>query len=350
MVPDRLTRRRVLGSLGTAGALSIAGCIGGDGGDGVDPSDTETTDRSPSPTTTTAQPNVRLQATITGLVAEYEPGNTDTTADGSLRQTVASGLENVSVEDVAVDQEAGVVEVRAAAEPTALVDVLAEAGVEITNADVRRGVRAETREAVLAVVRDRLETAGYGDATVSVESTEGHKTVVVAVTADSEVEIRDLLDDRGRVRLVASAPASSASEDERRTVTLATQGDFARIGDVQQPSGTRPPAVPVTLTDEAAQELTDQLVDLGFTDDGVQSCRWQDNKDEPGYCIYTMVDGEVTYAASLSVGLAQLFRTGEFVEHPEFVMQTVDHETAEALRRNLVAGALPAPLAFEATE
>lgn len=350
MVPDRVTRRRVLGSLGTAGALGMAGCAG-DGGDGVDSqTDTRgTTGAATSTSTTSEASSVHVEAAVSGLVARYDASSdgAGNATDADLREAIAGELANVSMRAVFVDRDAGVVEVRADADPGSLVAALGESGVEVSGDGVSAGVTNATREEIVSVVRDRLAAAGYGDASVTLDDADGRAHVVLDVPGATRAEVRDLLADRGRVRLVAAFPTSGESGGGRRRVTLATQGDFQRVGAVQAPNGARPPSVPVTLTSEAARDLTEMLVEHGFTDEGVSSCRWQDDADDPGYCIYTVVDGEVRYAAGMSPGLAEAMRTGEWVEDPKFLMQTADASAARALRRNLVAGSLPAPLKFE---
>jgi preprotein translocase subunit SecD len=90
------------------------------------------------------------------------------------------------------------------------------------------------------------------------------------------------------------------------------------------------------------------MQDLGFTSsDGINTCQWQDSPDEPGYCLYTVVDGEKTYGASMSAGLADTLDSGEFSQDPRFVMNTTDFEKAQELESDLRLGSLPTELEIE---
>jgi preprotein translocase subunit SecD len=87
----------------------------------------------------------------------------------------------------------------------------------------------------------------------------------------------------------------------------------------------------------------------GFTTEGVGQCFWQQDPDDPGWCLYTVVDGETTYAASMGDDLAPLLRPGQngdvaFYSNPTFRMQTSNFSDAQELKINLESGALPTTL------
>lgn len=93
--------------------------------------------------------------------------------------------------------------------------------------------------------------------------------------------------------------------------------------------------VPVTLTDSGAESFTTTLVDAGFTSDGVRSCRATGERNEQGYCLLTVVDGEVLSALSLGPNLAQTIESGDFEEDPRFFVLTQNETTAERAARAL---------------
>lgn len=224
-------------------------------------------------------------------------------------------------------------------------DALAAAGLDTANVTVRAGVTEQTRELVADVLRRRFEIAGLTDVDVSRSRVDGQPRVVIRAPDATATEVRRVATRRGRVALVARAPAEGGGN---RTAVLATNDDFASVGPARQGTGGRSPYVPVTLTDEAAERFTSRLVDLGFTGEGVGACRYQESPDRPGYCIYTRLNGETVFAAGMSPGLAEQIRSGEFGARPAFTLQTRNFSRAQDLKVALESGALPAPVAVEA--
>jgi len=340
MRPPSITRRECLGLLGATG---LAGCVGGE--DATNP------DATPAPTSTEATPtatpasdeSVSLTATVNGLVAEFDASEAGAN-ESEIGAAVAGGMAHVSRRDVGVDENAGLVEARAEADPSALVAALGDAGVEVERSDVRRGVTESTLNETVDVLRERFAAAGYENAAVTAAS--NGSALRIEVSGAERSAVADLVERRGRVGIVASFPAEAGDGSEQRRERLVTQGDVARVGPARHGGG-RPPFVPVTLTDEAATRFTEAMTEYGFTDEGVGNCRWQDDPEDPGYCLYTVVDGEVQYAASISAGLAEVFRNGEFAADPQFRMTAVNAEAARELKRTLESGALPTTLDVE---
>jgi hypothetical protein len=82
----------------------------------------------------------------------------------------------------------------------------------------------------------------------------------------------------------------------------------------------------VQLTDDGAATFAETLVDSGFTSDGVRACPPGNERNDDGYCLLTIVDGEVVTAAGLAAGLAAMVESGGFEAGPA-VVGSVAHET-----------------------
>ncbi|AHG05210.1 hypothetical protein HALDL1_06540 [Halobacterium sp. DL1] len=87
--------------------------------------------------------------------------------------------------------------------------------------------------------------------------------------------------------------------------------------------------VPVTLTDSAAASFAETLVDAGFTGEGVQSCEADAERNDEGYCLLTVVDGNVVSAYGLGPGLADAIESGSFESNPQFLFMVQNETTAE---------------------
>lgn len=162
------------------------------------------------------------------------------------------------------------------------------------------------------------EPAGDGDAPADDDADSSN-------SADPDVEI------------VAGYPDDSG---ELVTEVLLEPHDFASIGSATT-SDKGVPYVPVELTSEAADRFATFVVDAGFTDEGVNACTFEaDEHDEPQegeYCLYTVLDGEYVYGASMSRDLADSITTDRegFVESGEFVLNTGSIKEAEELEAAL---------------
>ena len=342
MTADALTRRDCLALLAT-GTAGLAGCSGGDNGS---PNSSPTDPGTEPATTSTAEPDgesTSLVARPVGLVAEYDPDG-GTASEAQVRAAVADAMPGVPERDIQVDGSAGIVEVRADGDAVNPVAGLVSAGYEADADDVRAGVTDDTWTETREAIADRLAVTGYENATVTTATGDG-RGVRVAVPGWNRTAIADLLADRGRVRIVAASPTETEDgETSQRRETVVTPEGMAEVGSARAGTGAQPPSVTVTLDDATARSLVETLVDRGFTDEGVGDCRWQTDREDPGYCLYTVLDGEVTYAAGLSPALAEAMRGGEFVEDPTFILTAEDLAAAEQLEYTLEAGALPVPL------
>jgi PGF-CTERM protein len=128
--------------------------------------------------------------------------------------------------------------------------------------------------------------------------------------------------------LVARHPAENGSMTETAVVTAE---DVASAEPTTTQHGQ--PGVAVTLTDEGAQSFTDTLVDAGFTsDDATGNCPADGaERNDEGYCLLTVLDGEVVYAAALSPSLADAIEGGALADDPQLLLATATESNATRL-------------------
>ncbi len=291
-----------------------------------------------------------VRAPIAGYIAEDVPLDPEETA--ALESDIAAEL-NVSTAEIHVhvddpQNQRGSVETTApAVEREAFLEAMQAAGVDVSDGDIRSGVHEETRNTVVRVLNDRVDVAGLsGSRVVTATQPGGEHFVIVEVPGQPLSEVQALIQERGVVEVVAHFPDG----DGYRNETVLDFDDFDRVDPANPGEGNRPPNVPVRITEEAAPGYVNDLNEYGFTEEGIENCRWEDaddRPDDPGYCLLTKVDGNVTYAAGITSGLAEDIRTNNFLDSRIFLMQTGTFEEAQQLEINLNAGGLPAELAFE---
>jgi len=290
----------------------------------------------------------RIRAPLVGMTAENVDVPTENVS--SVERRLAAQL-GVSELDVEVRPQGSTVEVfseNVTAEQFAA--ALQAEGYEVTTENVRDGVTDQTLETAVEVLDRKIGGAGSlqgGDAAI-VRSGD-RAFVLVEVPGATRAEVLDLIGDRGQVVVVAHFPGENGTY---RNVPLFTQEDLTP-GQVQEDPQTGEPVVPTTLTQEAAENLTNAMVQFGFTEEGVEACRPDLPSDQDGYCLYTVrgggvvdgeIQGEIVYSAGIERGLAQLFANGDFVQDPTYVTSAPNDSAAQQLRLDLQAGALPAEL------
>lgn len=129
--------------------------------------------------------------------------------------------------------------------------------------------------------------------------------------------------------IVARYPGDAGEMIEEPVVTRA---DIESVGEPE--NTTTGWAVRVTLTERGAASYAETLVDAGFTDaDGVGSCTADSERNDEGYCLLTVVDGEVVEALSLGPSLADAIQSGEFETDPVVLVAVDDEASAERLAR-----------------
>ena len=298
----------------------------------------------------------RLRAELVGMTAEDVDGITGDNV-GEVEQEVAAelGLDQIDVTVRRTTQSTGTVEVfDGGVTESEFVAALQAVGVTASGEAIRSGVTEETRDVATDVLERRINQGGLTGGTVTtVASGGGDIFVVTEVPGANRSEVLQLIGEPGRIQIVATQPgeADNGTVVTRRTPLL-TQGDFAGIRPAQQASQGNPPRVPVTLTPPAAENFTNAMQNFGFTGPGINACDQEaayNGTGDPGYCLLTVVDGDVTYAADMSAGLAEDLRPrpdGEapFLTTRGFSMNTRSFDEAQNLKLNLESGALPTEL------
>lgn len=151
-----------------------------------------------------------------------------------------------------------------------------------------------------------------------------HALLAVAVVAATGGATAAVLADDPSASVVARYP----SDDEMAESTLVAPGDVTAAEAVAGRNGR--PVVSVTLTEAGAESFAETLVDAGFTEDGVDACPAEEpTRNDGGYCILTVVDGNVTKAAALGPGLARDIENGDFADGQQFVMVVANQTEAE---------------------
>jgi len=336
--------------VGTAGCSSLSGVDDG-GREGsptgsVTPSPATGPDQqsdSATPATESEQrpdsDETRLRADVVGLTAEG--------VGAEAEQTRATVADRLDVEPIAVrvrpDVGNGTVEVFAATVTAGeFRRALNETGYQPET--VRTGVTDATRGELVAAVRERLRSSGF-DGSTQVSATGDRLTVTV--TERNASAVRNVLHDRGTVRVYAVARNDTTGEWTHRR--LLTGDDIAAVGDVRTPPGGSP-QVPVTIEAAAAERFQSELVAAGFDDGaacGVDAADHDTVETINETCLVTTLDGEPVFVGGVGPGLGQSFADGSFANDPQFVMTTESTSAADALALALRSGRLPAPLAFE---
>ncbi|MEM4781845.1 MAG: preprotein translocase subunit SecD, partial [Halalkalicoccus sp.] len=298
----------------------------------------------------------RVRAPLAGLTAEgldIDPGE-----EAEIESAIADELD-ISSRDVRVNagevEGEGTIEVTtdAVSEEEFLAALRAvDFDFEAEEGDVRRGVTEDTVDDAVEVLEEKIQQSPFatGDVQRSTSST-GEHFVVVEVPGQDRETVIDLIEDRGFVEVYAHYPTDDGYEE-----TVAIQPDD--IQGVGQPADEPPhgPHVDITLTEEGAASFSETMQETGFTQEGYGACQWprtddggfEEEPDDPGYCLVTAVDGEVVYTASLGEDLAASMESGEYVDDRRFVMTGQSIDDVRNLRVNLLAGETPAPLDIEA--
>ncbi|WP_435076228.1 preprotein translocase subunit SecD [Halococcus sp. AFM35] len=317
----------------------------------------------------------RIRAPLSGLTAE----NVDVgpRAEGNLTSQVASEL-NLSVTDVQVRTGNGSATVEVYSKNVSqreFASALQSAGYSVQQDDIRNGLTEQTYETAVEVLSNKISESGLSGGTVQTVATGGQRYIQIAVPNQNRSEVRELVADQGQVQIVAYFPvegnrtpsycegpiganasgnASGGTGPNTCNVTvLPSQQAFQSVGTVQQDQQTGEPVVPVTLTDQAAGPFTQAMQRFGFANPAnAGTCQFE--RGGGGYCLLTVRDGEVVYAAGIAPGtpqnpgLARQFASGEFVNRPQYQTSAQNVSEAQSLQVDLQAGALPAPLNLEA--
>lgn len=296
----------------------------------------------------------RITAPLDGYVAEgvQLPSGV---SEANISQQVASNLKGADARDIQVYNRPSTgngpsdqIEVTATSvTKKEFAQALQASGIKYDR--VRDGVTKETRQQAVRVIESKISQAGLSAGSVrQVETTGGQNLILIQVPDKSREEVRNLLKERGEVRIDIYYPTGNGEYKTKEAVL--TQEDFKRIGSVQGGEGTgTSPRIPVTLTQEGAREFSQAVEETGIAPGGSQ-CSYRTNPNSTGPCLLTKVDGEVVYAAGMEPSLAESIASGQWQKNPQFVLQTRSIEKANEVALHLRAGRLPASIEFsEAT-
>jgi len=293
----------------------------------------------------------RIRGQLLGLTAEEVEG---LTAD-NVRTVESAVAEELGLEplDVTARLNERTVEVYSGnvtqEEVAAALDA---AGLDVSTDQIRTGVTSQTRSSAVDTLVDRIDQTGLSGANVgTIRQAGGGQFIVVEVPGADTEEVRSLIGDPGQVQVVAGFPRETGNGTELAMETVLTQEDFRSIQSAN--ADQRGPHVPVTLTDAAGQRYANDMQEFGFTTTGVERCNFDAETDEPSpseYCLYTVVDGNITSGVGMGADLAQTINNGDFTIDPSFRinMRTIDE--AEGVEVDLRAGALPTELQVESEE
>jgi preprotein translocase subunit SecD len=285
----------------------------------------------------------RLRTQLVGMTAESVGLDSDTDVR-AVRQSVSNDL-SVDPIDVRIRVGADTVELYDGnTSQQEFATALSDAGYDVSANQVRDGVASDTYQTAETVLTDRINQGGLtGGGASLTQSAAGSDFLVIEVPGATRSEVKDIVGEPGRVQVVAGYPADAGNGTEYRNTTVLTQDEITGISPVRQGQGR--PSVGVTMTESAARNFQDVMLQNGFTNEGIQNCRWQQNRENPGWCLYTVVDGERRSAATMTQDLATTLEDGDaFVNSPSFSITTNNVSDANQIKLNLESGALPTRL------
>ena len=334
-----MKRRTLLSALGVSAALTAAGCNGLVSQDDAPGTDSE--DGSPGSESDDGEAADTDEADLYGEFVAWTVEGIDPSGDGSELGADLAATLDLDERAVRVDAENGtVVVLDGEVSEAAVVDALAAAGIETTPEQVREGVTAEIRAEAAETIGEWFDRADLDGSVDTGKTTDGEPALRFSVPEGERGAVRELLATGGRVRLVAGYPDGG---DDPRMETLLRGEDFAEVDEASQASGA--PSLPVTLTGEAADRFQRRLVETGFTGEGIGTCEFDPESDDPApdeYCLYTVVGGDIVHGAGMSRGLADVLEAGEFQGRFRLVVRSLDQ--ARRLETQLRAGTLPAAI------
>jgi len=298
----------------------------------------------------------RIRAPVVGMTAEDIAVNPNETGQAQREIANELGIDTIDVEVRAAERagENGTVEVfnRNVTESEVRSALETEGYSGFT---IRQGVTDATRQEMVTSIQDKISTSALSGGTVQqVSSPGGRAFISITAPGRDATELRDILEERGVVRVYAVYRNDSANASGNQTWVrqqVLGQEEFADIGNAQQPQS-QPPQVPVQVEENAAERFQNDMVAAGFgngaTCSGVNASDYDSVEGIQSDCLVTTLNGNPVFAAGVDTDLGQSFAEGTFVNDPSFVMTTTSMDQARELELNLKAGRLPADLDFDA--
>ncbi|SIR30893.1 preprotein translocase subunit SecD [Haladaptatus litoreus] len=291
----------------------------------------------------------RIRAPVHGVTAE-DVQLSNGTSESEIQKAVAGNIANAEQSDVMIRQSQEGITVEVLTNNVTvnqLESALDEAGIE--HGTVRDGVTQQTRDEIVRTLQDKISESGLAGGRVQEVTSSGDHFIQIEMPNTNQSEMNDLVTERGKVTVVAHYPTGNGSYNN---TTVLTQDSFTSIGQAEQDPGSDSAFVSVSLNDQSAERFVRVMNERGFTSSqGIGACNYANSgapESEGGYCLYTVVDGDVVYGANMGSDLAPSIRNGEFQQQPTFRMLTTNMSDARQLQINLRAGALPAALDTQA--
>jgi len=289
----------------------------------------------------------RLRAPVDGVTAE----NVDVPRgeQGEIAAAVANELD-LDQSRVQARSDGNTVEVFESNVSTSDLESALEAtGNYNDDVTTRTGVTGETRDTMVEVLETRLQNTGFTGATVN-EVQVGSEWYISVEAPGENVdidELRDVVQNRGEIRIIAHYPTDNASGNGtgyEQQVAL-RQDDITSVGQIEQQDGTDDYRFSVTLTQEAAPAYSDLMVESGIATNG--QCVYSEDRDPSqwGYCQLVNYDNETVTGLGMDTqSLGQLMVNDQFASQPTFDITTGDRQSAQEIRTSIQQGSLPATL------
>ncbi|SNZ15860.1 preprotein translocase subunit SecD [Natronoarchaeum philippinense] len=288
----------------------------------------------------------RLRAPVDGVTAE----NVDVQNDEA--QAIADQL-GVDLGRVQVQSQDGTVEVFSGNVTTAELESALEAtGHSSDSFSVRTGVTAETRDDMIEVLETRVQSTGFTGATVNeVQVGDDWYLVIEAPGRNVDIaELRDVLQNRGVVQVVAHYPTDNASGNGsgyEQQIAL-RQDEIKDVGQVENLDDQDGFGFSVTLKQSAAADYSDLMVETGIASsvERGSGCNYNENTDPSqwGYCQLIVYDDETVTGLTMNPNLGTLMESDQFASQPTFQVTTPDRQSAQEVQTSIQTGSLPAQL------
>ncbi|MFC6953994.1 preprotein translocase subunit SecD [Halorubellus litoreus] len=302
----------------------------------------------------------RIRTPVTGMSAtQLDVQRDDDDVVRNVSQELGVPSLDVAVRDCTASnvdcrtEEGHVVEVfNDSVTPEQLVDVLRAQGItridgtQVTTEHVRDDPSPETYARMASSIQSKLDATGLSGGTATVASAANGQRYVVVEAPNREPEaLVELLDERGLVQLSVRYPGNGSMQEE----VLVDANGIRTVDPPRRSQAGSGWEVPVKLTEQGGVRFQNILNRVGFTSNrNYQSCPANasrtSTRNEDGYCLLTVVNGDVKGAFSMDGRLAQTIRSEQFANDPRFFFTAGNQSEAQRIQTNIEAGALPAPL------
>ncbi|HMB51524.1 MAG TPA: preprotein translocase subunit SecD, partial [Natronoarchaeum rubrum] len=288
----------------------------------------------------------RIRAPVDGVTAEnVDVGQNE---QGEIAAAVANQL-GLDQPRVAASAEGNTVEVFSGNVTDAELEAaLQETGHASEDVTIRSGVTAETRDTMVEVLETRVQNTGFTGATVS-EVQVGSEWYLEIEAPGRNVELgelRDVIQNRGVVEVVAHYPTDNASGNGtgyEQQVALRADG-ITKVGNIESQEGGSGYQFSVTLTEAAAPGYSDLMVESGIASN--PRCAYSEETDPSqwGYCQLIVYDNETVTGLTMNPDLGDTMESDQFARNPTFIVSTPDRQSAQEIRTSMQQGSLPATL------